>query len=81
MGLEVWTVSSVLLGTELIVLLPTVRTPLQHVHQKGAYTVGIFTVQLVHPCHSRAQRVQVDIDLCQACLQPGVENNQGLLAG
>ena len=80
MALEVWTVSSVLLGTELIVLLPTVRT-LQHVHQKGAYTVGIFTVQLVHPCHSRAQRVQVDIDLCQACLQPGVENNQGLVAG
>ena len=80
MALEVWTVSSVLLGTELIVLLPTVGT-LQHVHQKGAYTVGIFTVQLVHPCHSRAQRVQVDIDLCQACLQPGVENNQGLLAG
>ena len=80
MGLEVWTVSSVLLGTELIVLLPTVRT-IQHVHQKGAYTVGIFTVQLVHPCHSRAQRVQVDIDLCQACLQPGVENNQGLVAG
>ena len=80
MALEVWTVSSVLLGTELIVLLPTVRT-IQHVHQKGAYTVGIFTVQLVHPCHSRAQRVQVDIDLCQACLQPGVENNQGLVAG
>ena len=80
MALEVWTVSSVLLGTELIVLLPNVRT-IQHVHQKGAYTVGIFTVQLVHPCHSRAQRVQVDIDLCQACLQPGVENNQGLLAG
>ena len=80
MALEVWTVSSVLLGTELIVLLLTVRT-IQHVHQKGAYTVGIFTVQLVHPCHSRAQRVQVDIDLCQACLQPGVENNQGLLAG
>ena len=74
MALEVWTVSSVLLGTELIVLLPTVRT-IQHVHQKGAYTVGIFTVQLVHPCHSRAQRVQVDIDLCQACLQPEVENN------
>ena len=80
MGLEVWTVSSVLLGTELIVLLPTVRT-LQHVHQKGAYTVDIFTVQLVHPCHSCAQRVQVDIGLCQACLQPGVENNQGLVAG
>ena len=80
MALEVWTVSSVLLGTELIVLLLTVRT-IQHVHQKGAYTVGIFTVQLVHPCHSRAQRVQVDIDLCQACLQPGVENHQGLLAG
>ena len=80
MGLEVWTVSSVLLGTELIVLLPTVRT-IQHVHQKGAYTVGIFTVQLVHPCHSHAQRVQVDIDLCQACLQPGVENHRGLVAG
>ena len=32
MGLEVWTVSSVLLETELIVLLPTART-LQHVHQ------------------------------------------------
>ena len=80
MGLEVWTVSSVLLGTELIVLLPTVRT-LQHVHQKGVYTVGIFTVQLVHPCHSCAQRVQVDIDLCQACLQPGVENHRGLVAG
>ena len=77
MGLEVWTVSSVLLGTELIVLLPTART-LQHVHQKGAYTVCIFTVQLVHPCHSCTQRVQVDIDLCQACLQPGVENNRGL---
>ena len=37
-----------------------------------------FSVQLVHPCHTRAQRVQVDIDLCQACLQPGVENNRGL---
>ena len=77
MALEVWTVSSVLPGTDLIVLLPTART-LQHVHQKGAYTVSIFTVQLVHPCHTRAQRVQVDIDLCQACLQPGVENNRGL---
>ena len=37
-----------------------------------------FSVQLVHPCHTHAQRVQVDIDLCQACLQPGVENNRGL---
>ena len=39
-----------------------------------------FSVQLVHPCHTQAQRVQVDIDLCQACLQPGVENNRGLEA-
>ena len=45
MALEVWTVSSVLPGTDLIVLLPTART-LQHVHQKGAYTVSIFLCNL-----------------------------------
>ena len=43
MALEVWTVSSMLPGTELIVLLPTART-LQHVHQKGASELLIFTL-------------------------------------